>query len=59
MTIEERVAHLANMTFVMDFHEKLGTTKNPFVVREFQRLHKELADELEKKEKDLETRKSK
>lgn len=58
MTIEERVAHLANMTFVMDFHEKLGTIKNAYLLREFNRQHQELVADLDKKEKDLETRKS-
>lgn len=41
-------AHLANLTFIMDHHEKLGTTKNLVLVREFQYCHQDLLDQLEK-----------
>jgi len=41
-------AHLANLTFIMDFHDRLDTTKNPFVVAEFQAMHEEFVQQLEK-----------
>ena len=59
MTIEDMVQHLANITFVFDHHEKLGTTKSALLVREFQRCEDELVKELTKKEKELEARSSK
>lgn len=52
-------AHLANLTFVFDFHEKLGTMKNPALVREFSRAHEALVDKLVEEEKDNEARRSK
>lgn len=42
------IAALASLTMVMDYHEKLGTTKNPLIVAEFIRLHEELLTTLEK-----------
>lgn len=56
MTIEDRVNHLANLTFLLDFHEKLGGTRNKWVLAEFAKLNEELITEL--KEKHDETRRS-
>lgn len=58
MTIEDRVAYITGLTFIMDFHEKLGTTKSPLIIREFQRETEQLVKDLETKEKELETRSS-
>lgn len=55
MTKYELVAHLADLSVIMDFHEKLGTIKNPFIMAEFRSAHDELAVLLEKED---ETRKS-
>lgn len=57
MSIQDQVAHLANLTFIMDFHEKLGTTKNPLIVQEFERGHAELVKALEEKENETRNRK--
>lgn len=58
MSIEDRVAYITGLTFIMDFHEKLGTTKSPLIIREFQRETEQLVKDLETKEKELETRSS-
>ena len=42
----ELAGYLANLTFVMDFHEKLGTSKNPDMVKEFRKHHDLLTDKL-------------
>lgn len=44
----ELMAYLANMTFVMDAHEKIGTTKNLLIVNEFNFVHDDLLKLLEK-----------
>jgi len=49
--------YMANLTFIMDFHEKLGTTKNPFIVAEFEKLHGELVGKLQQENRN-EARKS-
>lgn len=49
MNLEDKVNYLANLTFIMDFHEKLGTIKNPWIVKEFQKGHDEIVKELEEK----------
>lgn len=48
--IEALATHMANLTFVMDFHEKMGTSRNPTIGREFQRCHDRLIHLLEEKE---------
>ena len=49
MSLEDKINHLANMSIIMDFHEKLGTTKNKFIMREFQAIHDEVEQELAEK----------
>lgn len=49
MSIESRVSHLANLTFLMDFHERLGTTKNKYLLAEFHKENEELEKELKEK----------
>ena len=48
----ELAGYLANLTFVMDFHEKLGTSKNPHIVKEFRKHHDLLTDKLRKENED-------
>lgn len=48
MTSSDILSTLASMSFLMDYHEKLGTIKNPLIVAEFTRLHAELLTILEK-----------
>lgn len=55
MTKYDLTTHLANLTFIMDTHEKLGTTKNTALVNEFHYCHDDLVRTLEK---DHEARKS-
>lgn len=52
MTKVELIAHLANMTLIMDHHENLGTVKNKFLRAEYVACEKELNDLFEKEEKD-------
>lgn len=52
MNKQELVAHLANLTFIMDVHERLGTTKNKFLVAEFMGRQEELHTILEKEQED-------
>lgn len=35
MTIEERVQHLANITFLLDYHTKLGSGGSRWVIHEW------------------------
>ena len=53
----ELAGYLANLTFVMDFHEKLGTVKNPCIVGEFHQHHTMLVEKIQKERED-EARKS-
>lgn len=46
MTHEERISHLANLTFLLDFHEKLGGPRNKWVLAEFNHHNNELIEEL-------------
>lgn len=58
----ELVAHLANLTFIFDHHEKLGTTKNKALIEDFQAYHNELITMVEKeneaRKRQLESRRS-
>lgn len=45
-------AHMANILSIMDHHEGIGTTKNAFLVKEFQSCEKTLFGTLEKEQKD-------
>lgn len=44
------VQHLANMTFVFDMHEKLGTVKSPLLMKEFEAATEALEKALEEKQ---------
>lgn len=44
------VQHLANMTFIFDMHEKLGTVKSPLLMKEFEAATKALTKALEEKQ---------
>lgn len=35
MTVEERIEHLANMTFLMDYHIKLGSQPSKWILYEW------------------------
>ena len=58
MTKIELAGYLADLSFIMDHHEKLGTTKNPVIVAEFVRCHEALV-QLIKEENSNEARKRK
>ncbi len=36
--------HCANLIYLLDFHEKLGTTKSPLIVQELTRANAELQE---------------
>lgn len=44
--VEELVQHLANLTFLMDFYEKMGAPKNKWVAAEFDAYNAELINKL-------------
>lgn len=48
MTSPEIIAFLSDITVILDYHEKMGTSKNPFIVAEFTHWHAELLKQLEK-----------
>lgn len=52
MVKEDIVSYLAGLSFIMDMHEKLGTTKNPLLTAEFERGHKNLIETLQKEKED-------
>lgn len=52
MTKVDLVAYLANITFIMDHHERLGTTKNKFLIAEFMARQGELHTMLQKEQED-------
>lgn len=49
MTIEERIAHLTNITFLLDHYEKLGSPKNKWMVKEFEFQNVELIKALKER----------
>lgn len=44
------VQHLANITFIFDMHEKLGTTKSPLLVWEWQQAEQALQKAIAEKQ---------
>lgn len=46
------VAHLANITFIMDYHQRLGTTVNPLIAVEFTEQEKVLHGILKQEQED-------
>ena len=49
----ELVAYLANLTFIFDFHERMGTTKNPLLLADFARHHALLLEALKKEQENV------
>lgn len=58
MTIEERIEHLANMTFLLDYFDKHGGVRNKWVVAEFRYHNEQLINELKETYDEAGNRKS-
>lgn len=51
MDIEARIAHLANMVILLDYHQRLGGAVNKWITAEFTEKNNELIEQLKKDHK--------